>query len=131
MPLTEAQRAFLHENAFPAVLTTLRPDGSPHSTVVWADEDNGDVLVNTAAGRAKPRHLADDPRASILMLDPADQYRWVSVNGTAELTTEGGREGIDALAKKYMGVDEYPWHKEGEQRINVRIKPEKVDSSGF
>ena len=131
MPLTKAQRAFLHDNAFLAVLTTLRADGSPHSTVVWVDEEGGDVLFNTAEGRAKPRHLAADPRASITVVDPSDQYRWVSVSGPAELTTEGAREQIDTLAKKYLGVDEYPWHKEGEQRVTVRIKPEKVDSTGF
>jgi PPOX class probable F420-dependent enzyme len=131
MALSEAQRAFLHDNAFPAVLTTLRPDGSPHSTVVWMDEDGGDVVFNTAAGRAKPRHLAADPRASITVVDPGDQYRWVSVSGPVEVTTEGAREQIDALAKKYLGVDEYPWHQEGEQRLTVRIKPDKVDSTGF
>ena len=130
MPLTEAQRAFLHDNPFAAVVTTLRPDGSPHSTVVWVDEEGGDVLFNTAEGRAKPRHMAHDPRVSILVVDPADQYRWVSVSGTAEMTTEGAREQIDTLARKYLGADEYPWYK-GEQRLSVRIRPEKVDSSGL
>jgi PPOX class probable F420-dependent enzyme len=131
VPLTEAQRAFVRENAFPAVVTTLRPDGSPHSTVVWVDEEGGDLTFNTAEGRAKPRHLAADPRVSIVVADPADQYKWVSVSGTAETTTDGAREQIDHLAKKYLGVDEYPWHKEGEQRLTVRIKPDKVDSTGF
>ena len=53
MPLTEAQRAFLRDNAFSAVVTTLRADGSPHSTVVWVDEEDGDLVFNTAEGRAK------------------------------------------------------------------------------
>jgi PPOX class probable F420-dependent enzyme len=125
--LTEEQRAFLRDNPFPGVVTTLRPDGSPHSTVVWVDEDGGDVLFNTAEGRAKPRYLRADPRASILVVDPGDQYRWVSVSGTAELTTEGAREQIDKLARKYLGTDEYPFYR-GEQRVTVRIRPEKVDS---
>jgi PPOX class probable F420-dependent enzyme len=130
VPLTQAQRAFLHDNAFPAVVTTLRPDGSPHSTVVWIDEDRGDVLFNTAEGRAKLRYLTRDPRVSIVVVDPGNQYHWVSVSGTAELTTEGAREQIDVLAKKYLGVDKYPRYG-GEQRMTVRIKPKKVDSSGF
>jgi PPOX class probable F420-dependent enzyme len=129
MPLTETQRAFLRDNAFSAIVTTLRADGSPHSTVVWVDEEGGDVLFNTAEGRAKPRHLAADPRLSITVVDPADQYRWLSVSGTAELSTEGAREQIDHLARKYMGED-YPWY-QGEQRLIVRIKPEKVDSRGL
>ena len=130
MPLTEAQRAFLRDNPFPGVVTTLRHDGSPHSTVVWVDEEGGDVLFNTAEGRAKPRYMRNDPRVSIVVVDPADQYRWVSVTGTAELTTEGARDQIDALATKYLGADSYPWYR-GETRLSVRITPEKVDSSGL
>jgi PPOX class probable F420-dependent enzyme len=128
--LTDEQRQFLRDNAFAGVVTTVRDDGSPHATVVWVDEDGGDVVFNTALGRAKPRHLERDPRVSVLMLDPNDQYKWVSVSGTAELTTEGAYEHIDHMSRKYMGKD-YPWHREGEQRLIVRVHPEHVDSSGF
>ena len=128
--LTEKQRSFIRDNPFPAVVTTLRKDGTPHSTVVWIEEDGGNILFNTAEGRAKPRELAEDPRVSITVVDPSDMFRWISVSGRAELTTEGARETIDKLAKKYLGEDEYPWYK-GEQRIDVRIKPEKIDSYGL
>jgi PPOX class probable F420-dependent enzyme len=128
--LTEKQRSFIRDNPFPAVVTTLRKDGTPHSTVVWIDEDGGDILFNTAEGRAKPRELADDPRVSVTFVDPSDMYKWISISGRAELTTEGARETIDKLAKKYLGKDEYPWY-QGEQRIDVRIKPEKIDSYGL
>lgn len=128
--LTEPQRAFIREHPFPAVVTTLRPDVSPHSTVVWIDEDGGDVVFNTAEGRAKPRHLSRDPRVSVTVVDPDDQYRWVSVGGRAEMTTEGAREHIDKLARTYLGQDVYPWHQPGEQRIIVRVKPDEVDSYG-
>ncbi len=127
--LTDAQRAFIRENPFVAVAATLRPDGSPHSTVVWIDEEDGKVIFNTAAGRAKERHLAQDGRISITVIDPADAYKWVSVSGTATLETEGAREHIDKLSNKYMGKD-YPWY-QGEQRIIVTITPELVDSYGF
>jgi PPOX class probable F420-dependent enzyme len=128
--LTEKQRSFIRDNPFPAVVTTLRKDGTPHSTVIWLDERDGELLFNTAEGRAKPRELRDDPRVSITMVDPSDMYRWISITGRAELTTEGARETIDELAKKYLGKDEYPWY-QGEQRVDVRIKPEKVDSYGL
>jgi PPOX class probable F420-dependent enzyme len=128
--LTEKQRSFIRDNPFPAVVTTLRKDGTPHSTVVWIEEDGGDILFNTAEGRAKPRELAEDPRVSVTFVDPSDMYKWISVSGRAELTTEGARETIDRLAKKYLGKDEYPWY-QGEQRIDVRIKPEKIDSYGL
>ena len=131
MTLTEAQRRFLDENPYVGVVTTLRPDGSPHSTVVWVDVEDGVVTFNTEEGRAKPRYIEGDPRVSLLVLDPANTYKWVAVSGPAEVTTEGAREQIDKLAKKYLGKDTYPWHDPEKQRIKVRITPEKVDSSGF
>lgn len=128
--LSEAQREFLQQ-PFPGAITTLRTDGSPHTTVVWVDVDDGGPSFNTASGRAKPRHLERDPRVSLIVVDPQDQYRWVSISGRAELTTEGADAQIDRLAKKYLGQDEYPWRKPEEQRLSVRIRPEHVDSYGL
>ena len=129
--LTDRQREFLDDNPFVGTVTTLRPDGSPHSTIVWVDTENGSVGFNTAAGRAKERHLRQDPRVSVLVVDPQNPYQWVSISGPAELTTEGADAQIDKLAKKYLGKDEYPWRSPEEQRIKVRIRPEHVDSAGF
>jgi PPOX class probable F420-dependent enzyme len=129
--LKESQKRFLDENPFVGIVTTLRPDGSPHSTIVWVDLEDGKVSFNTARGRAKPRYLEQDPRASLLVVDPKDPFRWVSVSGPAELTEEGAEAQIDKLAKKYMGKDEYPWRKPEETRVKVLIEPEKVTASGF
>ncbi|MBE3008035.1 PPOX class F420-dependent oxidoreductase [Microbispora sp. NEAU-D428] len=112
-----------------AWVTTIRPDGSLHNTVVWVDVDGDEVIFNTAVGRAKERHLRDNPRVSVSVLDPENAFRFVSVSGTAELELEGADAVIDGLAKKYLGVDTYPYRQPGEQRITVRVVPEKVISS--
>jgi PPOX class probable F420-dependent enzyme len=129
--LKESERRFLDENPFVGTVTTLRPDGSPHSTIVWVDVEDGKVSFNTARGRAKPRYLAQDPRASLLVVDPNDPYKWVAVSGHTELTEQGADAQIDKLAKKYIGKDEYPWRTPEETRVKVLIEPEKVDASGF
>jgi PPOX class probable F420-dependent enzyme len=129
--LDEKPRKFLEENPHVGVATTLREDGSPHSTIVWVDVEDGKVSFNTARGRAKSKHLERDPRASLLMVDPANSYKWVAVSGPAELTEEGADAQIDKLAKKYLGKDEYPWRDPAETRVKVLIDPEKVDASGF
>jgi PPOX class probable F420-dependent enzyme len=129
--LSEAQLRFLAENPFVGVLTTLRSDGSPHSTVVWVDVEDGEVSFNTEEGRAKVRHVDDDPRVSLLVLDPSDAYKWVSMSGTTDVTTDGAREQIDTLAKKYLGKNEYPWASPNKRRLKVVIQPTQVDSSGF
>ena len=129
--LDDKPRKFLDENPYVGVATTLREDGSPHSTIVWVDVEGDKVSFNTALGRAKPKHLEHDPRASVLMVDPNNSYKWVAVSGPAEVTEEGADAQIDKLAKKYLGKDEYPWRNPEETRVKVLIEPEKVDASGF
>ena len=129
--LEEKPRKFLDESPYVGVVTTLREDGSPHSTIVWVDVEGDKVSFNTARGRAKPKHLEHDPRASLLMVDPNNAFRWVAVSGQAELTEEGADAQIDKLAKKYLGKDEYPWRNPEETRVKVLIEPEKVDATGF
>ena len=129
--LTETQREFLR-NPFVGTITDLRPDGSPHTTVVWVDVDeDGGVSFNTAYGRAKPTNIAGDSRVSLTVVDPADPYRWLSVSGTATLVDEGADEHIDRLAKKYIGADSYPFRSPDERRVTIRIAVEKIDSRGL
>jgi PPOX class probable F420-dependent enzyme len=128
--LTEKQKAFL-DQPYVGIVTTLRPDGSPHATVVWVDREDGVVSFNTAYGRAKRRHLEHDPRASLLVIDPNDPYTWIAVDGRVELTTEGADAQIDKLAKKYLGADEFPNRRPDEQRVSVRITPQRITTSGL
>lgn len=128
--LTDKQADLLRGKNW-ATVVTLREDGSPHATPVWIDTDGEHVLFNTAVGRAKERHLRHDPRVSVTVLPAENQQAgYVSVNGTAELVEEGAREHIDKLAHKYLGVDEYPYLQPGEQRVIVKITPDRVDSQG-
>ena len=83
--LDEKQREFL-ANPFYAVVSTVRDDGSVHNTVVWVDVDDEGVWFNTSIGRAKERHLRNNPNVSIMVVDPANAYRWVSVSGQGELS---------------------------------------------
>jgi len=129
--LSEAQRAFVQDNPFVGTVTTLRADGSPHSTVVWVDTDGDAVRFNTARGRAKERHILRDPRVSVAVVDPHDAFRWVAVTGTAELVDDGADDHIDRLAKKYLGADSYPFRNAAEQRVIVRITVDRVDGIGI
>ena len=128
--LTPAQQEFLRDNPFVGVVTTLREDGSPHSTVVWVDGRDG-VSFNTFRGGAKEEHLAADPRVSLLVVDPGNPWRWVSVDGTATVTEDGADAQIDALAFKYLGKESYPWRRADQTRVTVAIAVERVDSVGL
>jgi len=128
--LTDAQGAFIRDNQFCAVVTTLRKDGSPHSTIVWVDERDGKVMFNTAYPRAKARELEHDPRACVAVVDPNDAYRWLVVSGTVTLTIDGAVDDIDYLSRKYDGHD-FGSHREGETRVTALLTPEKIDARGL
>lgn len=115
-----------------ASFATVMPDGTPHVTPVWIDYDGEHVLVNTARGRRKDRNVRADPAVGVLVLDPDDPYRYVSIRGEAvEVTEEGAAEHIDRLARRYMDVSEYPHHgDERGPRVIIRIEPERIVASG-
>ncbi|QCC51199.1 pyridoxamine 5'-phosphate oxidase family protein [Halapricum salinum] len=122
----------LFEKATFAHVTTMTSEGKPHTTPVWIDYDADDdrVLVNTERGRRKERNVATDPTVSVSMVDPDNPYRFLSVTGeVTEITTEGAREHIDALAERYMGKSEYPNPIETE-RVILRIRADEVLTGG-
>jgi PPOX class probable F420-dependent enzyme len=127
--LTDAQGRFLQEPNY-AVVAALRTDGTIHQTVVWVDWDGEHVLLNLNTWRSKLRYLEDDPRVSVLAIDRDDPYRWVSITGRVEeITTNGADEHIVHQAGVYRGRDTYDF-KPGEQRILVKIVPERVTDYG-
>jgi PPOX class probable F420-dependent enzyme len=114
-----------------ANLATLMPDGSPQVTPVWCDYDGENVLINTAAGRVKDKNLQREPRVSLSILDPDNPYRYLQIRGrVVERTHEGADEHINRMAKKYLGLDVYPYRTQGEVRILYKIKPEHASTMG-
>jgi PPOX class probable F420-dependent enzyme len=109
-----------------AHIATIAPDGTPHVSPVWVDVEDGRPVVNTAVGRIKEQHLRRDPRLTISVQDAENPYRYVEIRGIAELSMDGAEDHIDALAKKYIGVDEYPDKSPDEPRVKVYIEPLRV-----
>ena len=124
--LSPSQGRFLQEPNY-AVVAALREDGSPHQTIVWVDWDGDHVLLNLNTWRAKLQHMENDGRVSVLVVDRDDPYRWIGIEGmVVETTEEGAAEHIVKQAGVYLGRDSYDF-KPGEQRILVRIEPERVE----
>ena len=115
-----------------AHVVTMLPDDRPHASPVWIDYDEAEdrLLVNTERERRKARNVAQDPRVAVSMTDPENPYRFLSVTGeVTDITTEGAREHIDELTRRYMGKEEYPNPIETE-RVILRIRPDEVMSGG-
>lgn len=118
------KKAFAH-------LATVGADGSPQVTPVWVDFDGIHIRFNTARGRVKDKNLRRNPKAALSIQDPDNPYRYMQVRGrVAEITEQGADAHIDALAKKYINQDKYPWRRSDEVRVTYKILPEKIHTLG-
>jgi PPOX class probable F420-dependent enzyme len=120
LPILTEKKAFAH-------LATVMPDGTPQVTPVWFFYDSGKFVVNTARGRIKDRNMTQNAAVAISIIDPDNPYSHLAVRGKiVKITEQGADANIDALAKKYMGVDSYPFRRPGEVRVIYEIEPTSV-----
>ncbi len=117
----------LFENKSLAHVATLNPDGSPQVSAVWVGLDGDLITFNTAEGRVKPRNVRGDSRIALSIANDENPYENLLVQGkVVEVTGEGAEADIDVLAKRYLDVDSYPFRQPGEERVIVKIEPEKI-----
>jgi len=128
--IPEQYRDLFQKKAF-AHLATINADGSPQVTPVWVDFDGTHIRFNTAKGRVKERNVRRAPRVALAIMDPENPYRYLRVSGrVVDVTEQGADQHIDALAKKYLGKDRYPYRQPGEVRMLYKILPERVAGQG-
>jgi PPOX class probable F420-dependent enzyme len=128
--IPDKYRDLFSKRAF-ANLGTLMPDGRPQVSPVWVDLDGDYVIFNSAKGRQKDKNVRRDPRVALSIVDPDNPYRYLEVRGrVAEITEQGANENIDKLAKKYLGVDKYPYGQPGEVRVVYKVQPEHTVGMG-
>lgn len=106
-------------------LATVNPDGSPHVSPMWVDVEGDHVVFNTAVGRVKEENVRRDPRVSLSSFDPDNPYDRVVIRGRVVglVLGEEAVRSIDALARKYLGVERFEWTVPGEQRVKVLVEP--------
>jgi PPOX class probable F420-dependent enzyme len=130
--LPSAARALL-DGSVTATLACLNANGTIHQSPVWVDTDGGHILLNTVRGRLKDRNLRARPRLSLMFTDPANPYRWMSIQGqVAGVIDEddphdghAATESINAMSAKYLGEATYPLRDPHtpEVRALFRIQP--------
>jgi PPOX class probable F420-dependent enzyme len=110
-----------------AFVATLSKDGSPHVTPVWADMEGDLILINTSEASAKYRHLSQDPRVGISLVEQFNPYNMVTIKGTVlEMTSEGADEHLHKLATRYLGIGKYYYRKPKDKRVIIKVKPDKI-----
>ena len=125
-PTLTAKARTLLDRPVIANVATVDAEGRPQITPVWVDVEDGAVVFNTARGRVKDRNLSANPNIAVSVVDPYDAFNVVVVRGTARAVEEGADAHIDRLAKKYMGLDEYPMRQPGEVRVKYVLDAEAI-----
>ena len=110
-----------------AFLSTLSKDGSPHITPVWAEMVDDLILINTFETSAKNKHIIDDKRIALSVVEQNNPFNMVSIKGRViGQTTDGADEHLKRLAKRYLGIGKYYYRKPNHKRIIIKIHPEKI-----
>lgn len=105
-PLPPDLEAFLAAPR-PAVVATVRPDGSPSSAATWYDWRDQRVVLSMDGNGARARNLRHDPRFSLTVLAD-DWYHQLTVLGRiVELRSDTDFADLDRISHRYTG-EAYP-----------------------
>ncbi|CAN5678327.1 PPOX class F420-dependent oxidoreductase [soil metagenome] len=114
-----------------AHVATIGPDGEPQNNPVWFDWDGEQVKFSQTKTRQKYKNVGREPRLALSIVDPENPYRYLEVRGeVVRVEEDPNNDFINAMAKKYLGVDEYPYHQPGDERIVLYVEPEHTTQMG-
>lgn len=108
-------------------VATVMKDGSPQVSPVWANYEDGYVLVNTAEGRVKHKNVLRDPRVAVSVVSKDNPLDMTTIQGVVEeLIPDYDYKHADKLTQQYMEREHYPFKRDDEKRVILKIKPNKV-----
>jgi PPOX class probable F420-dependent enzyme len=117
------------EQANPAVIAVVRPNGSPASAAVWVLWEDGGLTTSMSPTGRRRRDVEREPRVSVTVLDRADWYRQVTIHGVVEsLTEDTDFADVDRISQHYDGK---PFPDRDVVQITARIRVERWNEFGF
>lgn len=112
-------------------VATVGPGGEPQSSPVWIDWDGEHLKFSLTTTRQKYRNLHRDKRVSVSIVDPNNAYRYLEVRGELdEVEPDPNIDFISRMANKYLGKERYPWHREGDERVIMKVHPTSASTMG-
>lgn len=129
--IAEPVRQFLEKPNI-AVLATQFPSARLQATPVWFVYADGQILINTSKGRAKLRNIEAHREVALAIMDRENPYRYVQIQGkVVAVDPKNGARDIDRLSQRYLGKPyAYPANDRPENRITIRIDPQRVSAQG-
>ena len=123
----EAKHLFEGKNF--AHVATINKDGSPQVSPVWVRIEGDLIVFNTTEGLLKTKNIRRNPSVAVSITAPPEEnpLEHLVVQGkVVEMTHEGADDDMDAQTKRYIGLDTFPLRQPGEERVMVKIQPEKA-----
>ncbi len=128
--IPSAYHYILESRCFP-IVTTQRRDGLMSSNPVSLAWDGKAVRFSTQKNRMKYINLVNDPRVTLCISDPDNPLCYIEIRGTALLEDDLDRRFINAIAEKYLDLDEYPYDAIGDERVTVTVIPLQISARGI
>jgi PPOX class probable F420-dependent enzyme len=126
-----ASHADLLESTALAHVATIGPRGEPQVNPVWFGTRDGYILFSQTTTRQKYHNVQRDPRIALSIVDPTNPYRYLEIRGrVVRIDPDPALDFINAMAQKYLGVEKYPWHQPGDERVVVVVEPERTTQMG-
>jgi PPOX class probable F420-dependent enzyme len=115
-------------------LVTINPSGSPQATIMWFRYEDGALLFTTTTDRVKFRNIQKNPRATLVVTDPANMYRWVVVDGKLSVDNRDPAAFYRGLAEHYLDAESLAeWQKRAgmDKRTVLKLMPTQIRTMGF
>lgn len=130
MLIPDSHTDILDKQAFASV-ATIGPNGEPQNSPVWFGWDGSRIRFSQTKTRQKYRNTRTDRRVSLSILDPDDPYRYLEIRGVVvDVEDDPDLAFINSMAHKYLGLDRYPWHQPGDERIVIVVEPTHTTTMG-
>jgi len=130
MLIPDSHVDILDKKAFASV-ATIGPNGEPQNNPVWFGWNGSEIRFSQTTTRQKYRNTRMDRRVALSILDPDDPYRYLEVRGVVvDVEDDPDLAFINSMALKYLGLDRYPWHQPGDERIVIVVEPTHTSTMG-
>jgi len=112
-------------------VATIGPHGEPQNNPVWFAWDGEHVKFSQTKGRQKYHNLNRDPHLALSIVDPESPYRYIEIRGEVDrIDDDPDLDFINFMAKKYLGLDNYPYHQLGDERVVLFVRPQHTTQMG-
>jgi PPOX class probable F420-dependent enzyme len=129
-PVPEDYKDLLSSTAL-AHVATIGPKDEPQSNPVWFDWNGEHVKFSQTKTRQKYRNLNRGPRIALSIVDPQNPMRYLEIRGeVTQIEEDSNLDFINSMAKKYLGLDKYPNHQPGDERVVIFVKPRHTTQMG-